>query len=80
MLAADSYLADERLAWGPSVPTEPGQGSVVIPEAASTTLAAFVVEAGRPGATQVEGPTGASSASQSEIDGGLQRLADGESW
>ena len=65
-----------------AIPTEPGLGSVVTPEATSTTLAAFVVENGRPGATQVEGqpaPT-PTSASQGEIDQGLQQMAARKNW
>ena len=69
-----------------AVPTEPGQGSVVTPEAASTTLAAFAVEDGNPGAVQVEGPTTPAPAARSgspdggEIDRGLDLLRKRGSW
>jgi alkaline phosphatase D len=63
-----------------AVPTEPGQGSVLTPEATSTTLAAFVVENGRPGAVQVEGPSTPASTAGSEADGGLQRLQARDNW
>ena len=63
-----------------AVPTEPGQGSVLTPEAASTTLAAFVVENGWPGATQVEGQTTPTSSAGGEAGGGLQRLQARDNW
>ncbi|CAN5534852.1 alkaline phosphatase D family protein [soil metagenome] len=63
-----------------AIPTEPGLGSVVTPESASTTLAAFVVENGKPGATQVEGQTTPTSSAQGEIDQGYQQLAARKNW
>ena len=66
-----------------AIPTEPGQGSVVTPEAESTTLAAFVVENGQPGAVQVEGqttPTTPASSTRGEIDRGLQQMAARKNW
>jgi hypothetical protein len=67
-----------------AIPTEPGQGSVGTPEAESTTLAAFVVENGQPGATRVQGQTTPTSSSQLEnrprlpaFDGQRELVAEG---
>ena len=49
------------------VPTEPGQGSVVEPEAPSYVAAAFAVENGQPGTVQ-EGPTTTQSTYQGESE------------